>query len=154
MRRPENVWPSYVCLSSLFPTVCLCVFTLSNCVFVCLSLLGIVFLPNAALYWLCEFLSRNRPNSGREFRSLREIMGQSEEIYGAHIEKRLKYGERKIMGGENTSWIVEIISQSGKCLSRYLSTAAERNTITENTKDLEGKILVELGIHERALMGN
>ena len=114
MRRPENVWPSYVCLSSLFPTVCLCVFTLSNCVFVCLSLLGIVFLPNAALYWLCEFLSRNRPNSGREFRSLREIMGQSEEIYGAHIEKRLKYRERKITGRENTSWIVEIIGQSGE----------------------------------------
>ena len=74
----------FVLCSSLFPTVCLCVFILSNCVFVCLSLLGIVFLPNAALYWLCEFLSRNRPNSGREFRSLREIMGQSHRIYGAH----------------------------------------------------------------------
>ena len=59
---------------------CLCFVALH-----CLSVLGIVFLPNAALYWLCEFLSRNRPNSGKEFRSLREIMGQSEEIYGAHI---------------------------------------------------------------------
>ena len=75
LRRPGNVWPSSVC----FPH------QKSVCLF-----LGIVFLPNATLYWLCEFLRRNRPNRGREFRSLREIMGQSKEIYGAHIETKIR----------------------------------------------------------------
>ena len=51
----------------------------------CLSVLGIVFPPNAALYWLCEFLNRNWPNSLQEFRSLLQIMGQFGEIYWAHI---------------------------------------------------------------------
>ena len=57
----------------------------SVALFVCLSVLGIVFPPNAALYWLCEFLNRNWPNSLQEFRSLLQIMGQFGEIYWAHI---------------------------------------------------------------------
>ena len=85
---------------------------------VCLFL-GIVFLPNAALYWLCEFLRRNRPNSGREFRSLREIMGQSKEIYGAHIENKIRR-EKSIKNGPTCSSSHLLICSSAQSYAHLL----------------------------------